>query len=124
MSGCCLATLKLRLIGDGEQSDERVRLNEAAVSVRLKGLRSAAAKQLRRLELLSASRRDAARVSRSPPLPCGAVHLRSLAIQSTKLVNFSAAAGAAKVSHLGVAKFNYLTSREPKRAPSCFYGNV
>lgn len=67
MSGCCLATLKLRVIGDGELFAARLRLNEAAASLEAKGPRSAEVKQLLRLEPPSPPRRDGGGVSRSPP---------------------------------------------------------
>lgn len=46
MSGCCLATLKLRVIGDGEPFGERVRLKRGGGESEVKGLHSAEVKQL------------------------------------------------------------------------------
>lgn len=46
MSGCCLATLKLRVIGDGEPFGERVRLKWSGGECEVKGLHRAEVKQL------------------------------------------------------------------------------
>lgn len=63
LSGCCLATLKLRVSGDGELFDEQGKVKWSGGAAEVKRLHSEEVKQLLRRRLLSPSRRRGDRVT-------------------------------------------------------------